>query len=134
MSGRTYRPRVCQGIEHVEYGFTVVGANASTPTMLAHGGDPNSSFVTLGRTGVGVYTIQTVDPFTSCVYAEAQPVINPATAKNWYVTEWPIIAQQANNTWLYTVNLFTSGGVALELTTAMFMRFTLVFRNSIGDP
>lgn len=131
MSGREYRDEhKVQVRQLVEYVFDLVGNGAAAP-QFAQGdthGASTGSYMTIARTGVGVYTITTNDPFLSVVSTGFAPA-NMAANANIFETSLP--TQNANNTWTFTISVFV-GVTATELTAAMHCRSYLALRNGAG--
>lgn len=131
MSGRTYRTLKTQGIEHVDYAFVILPQNTAAPKLSE--GDPNGSFVTIARTGVGVYTITTADPFVAVVGWDISIML--ATPAGQYCICWSAPVQNANNTWTMTFTIY-NGASASDIAANANNRLSvwLRFRNSIGTP
>ena len=126
MSNRSYHFRKTQGVIHVEYALTLLGAGAAAPTLGE--GDPNGAFVTITRQGVGLYTLTTKDPFVALVSVHVQAVGVPLASVGLPV-------KNTNNTFSIPINVTaTSGGVAADLVAAVPLYVALCMRNSTSKP
>jgi hypothetical protein len=81
----------------------------TNPPVMGEG-DAGSKYYTLTRTGVGVYTIRTKDPFLACVGFGASIQLNAPASTS--VITWGAQVKNADNTWTLTFTIFTSGAAA----------------------
>lgn len=126
MSNRSYHRSLTQGVAHVRHTLTLLGAGAGVPTLGE--GDPNGSFFTITRQGVGLYTLTTKDPFLACVGILVQAQGVPLASVGAPV-------KNANNTYSFPITLTaTSGGVAVDLVAAVPLYVELTMRNSTSKP
>lgn len=135
MSARLYRSELdSNNTRGVEYCFTLQGAGAAAPTFLE--GDTNGAsagiWTTIARTGVGIYTITTNDPFPG-VTGYGFQFSSTALNLNANVVGSPNPTQNANNTWTFTINV-AIGAVAHELASTEQVSVWLRFRNGLTNP
>lgn len=116
-----------QGVQHVGHALTILGAGAAVPTLSE--GDPNGSYFTIARTGVGTYTLTTKDPFIALVAAKVQAI------GLTYASVGATPVKNANNTYTITIwNFATPGGVAADVVAAVPLYIYATFRNSSSLP
>lgn len=108
--------------------FGVGGAVA--PTVVE--GDPLQYLVTVARTGVGVYTVKTNDPYVGCLGAPAPGCHVAAGAAARFVDV--AYVQNADNTWTYTLSMFSQAGTAVELAANDTVAVQLLLRNTLVIP
>jgi hypothetical protein len=132
MSERKLHSADTQGVKHTDYCFDMISAGAAAPTLGE--GDAAGSYVTPGRTGVGVYTITSKDPFVAVVATGFQMELT-TPAGNWNIIEGPVPTQNTNGSWTVTINTFV-GTVATELPAAglAHIRCWIRYRNSLTKP
>jgi hypothetical protein len=118
------------GSNHIEIPFTLNPQGASAPTLGE--GDPNGAFITtLTHSATGVLKFTTVDPYPGLVYASAD--VHLATpAGQWNADIGG--AQNANNTWTFTVSIFNGASAADIAAAAGVLFIWLRFRNSNLKP
>jgi hypothetical protein len=105
-------------------------AGAGTPTQGE--GDPNGAYFTIARTGTGVYTIKTKDPFSAIVTKQA--AITMATPANWTVV-WGPSTHNADGTWTMTFTTFNAGAAAdLAANASNIVECFFLFRNTAVFP
>lgn len=138
MSARLYRSELdSNNTRGVEYCFTIQGNGAATPQFLegdVNGGGVNGAgtYVTIARTGVGIYTLTTNDPFPG-VTGYGFQFSSTALNLNANVVLSPNPTQNANNTWTFTINV-AIGAVAHELAATEQLSCWLRFRNGLNNP
>lgn len=137
MSARAYRSELdSNNTRGVEYCFTIQGNGAATPQFLE--GDVNAgangagTYMTIARTGVGVYTIRTTDPFPGVTGFGFQ-FSSTVAQLNANVVVGPNPTQNADNTWTFTINV-AIGAVAHELAATEQISCWLRFRNGLNNP
>lgn len=127
---------------HVEYGFslTSVAGAAAAPTFVEGDGfngqgvssqTSSGTYMTVTRTGVGVYVIRTTDPFPGFISCGFQMAATTA-AGQLTINVSPAV-QNADNSWSVTLSCF-SVAAARELATGDFIYGWLAFRNGTNVP
>lgn len=129
MSARSYTENVyTENRRRVDYCFRLAGQGAAAPTFLEGDtvGASVGSYMTVTRTGVGVYVITTTDPFPG-VYSYGFQSGVAATGTQLTMNVTPP-TQNANNTWSFTFSVFAAG-VAHELAVNDEIGCWLAMRN-----
>jgi hypothetical protein len=129
MSNRLYNLSNTQGIAHVQHGLTIIGQGTSTPTLSE--GDPKGVYFSVGRSGVGTYSLTTLDPFLAVVCVQLE--IASATATNSWTVTCGLPSQNANGTWSVGFCTFLAG-VKTDVAANDFIFALVVMRNSIEQP
>ena len=127
MADRQFHRPYVQGIKHVLLNFTVLPQGVGAPLMSE--GDPNGSFVTCARTGVGTFNLVTKDKYLALVAAGCTGIILAAQAGNVQVGFGA--PTSAGGIWTIPFTYYVAG-VAADLAANANNRlcFELVFRNS----
>jgi hypothetical protein len=126
----------------VEYVFSVTSLTgaASAPTFLEGDGfnglnqvtnTSSGTYLTVGRTGVGVYTFTTVDPYPGFINQGWQ--LAAATPVGQLTITASLPTQNANGTWTVTINVY-SGATAHELAAGDILYGYLRLRNGSNTP
>lgn len=143
MSARKYSDEILSNnMRPVDYCFSLTSLTgaASAPTFIEGDGFSGSgvvqnvsvgTYITVTRTGVGVYVIRSNDPFPGFVSCGYQ--IAAATAAGQLTINASPATQNADNTWSQTLSCF-SAAVARELAAGDFIYAWQRFRNGTNVP
>ncbi len=134
MSSRNYHPGALgNNTRPVKYDARLKGTGTTTAMTFVEGdtlGTALGTFLTSARTGTGVYTFTTLDPFPGCISMNAKMNLASAAGTDTCGIKG---AQNADNTWTFTVSCFPAGSAA-DLGTTDYLSLNLVFRNGINQP
>lgn len=120
-----HRPHI-QGIKHVLLNFSVLPQGVGVPVMGE--GDPNGSFVTCVRTGVGAFNLVTKDKYLAIV-ALGSSIVLAAQAGNVQIGFGA--PTSAGGIWTIPFTYYVAGAAAdLAANANNRFCFELVFRNS----
>lgn len=143
MSARNYGIEALLNLRRsVNYKFSVTSLTgaAAAPTFIEGDGfsganvvqnTSTGTYITVSRTGVGVYVFTTNDPFPGFVSCGFQLAAS-APAGQLTITAAPAV-QAANNTWSLTISCF-NGAAARELAAGDYIYCDLTFRNGTNTP
>lgn len=117
--------------------ITVQMVGAGAAIMTPGDGDPKSLWwAAVTRQAQGKFTLTTKDPWMAFDYLNAN--YGAATLTNFWVVNFGIPSQNANNTWSVTVQFYSAaGGAAPALTDPIasdIVWFGAVLRNSTLNP
>ena len=158
MSSRQYhRNKGTQGVNHIEYDFSVLPQGGTTPPLLGEG-DPNSAFLQVqrgssgitGMTGMtGTYVVTTNDPFFAVVSTLASlqiagqaggwsvsfgvPFQNLNTNVGDFNANVNTPANPVNNSWTIPFTVYDST-TATDLPLGSKICLSLTFRNGLNLP
>jgi hypothetical protein len=143
MSARNYGSEsLSNNRRNVNYNFslTSLAGAAAAPTFIEGDGFTNlnvpanvsiGTYMTVTRTGVGVYVIKTLDPFTGFIACGFQiAATTPAGQLTVNVTP---ATQNADNSWSVTLSCF-NGAAARELALGDYIYGWICFRNGTNTP
>lgn len=133
MSSRNYHPAPLSNLTRAAaYSFVLQGAGAAAPTFVEGdvSGATAGTFATSARTGVGVYTLKTADPFPGLAGCNVQAMFNSPGAG---FTAQIKASQNSDYTWTFTISVFNATA-ALELSASDQLSVELVFRNGLNQP
>jgi hypothetical protein len=111
----------------VDLSFIIIPNGAGTPTLGE--GDPNATYIVgLTRTGTGVYTFTTRDPFVALNNSDASVTL-AAPAGQWNAMLGAV--KNANGAFTFTVSIFNGAAAAdIAANAASYISVWLRFRNS----
>ena len=119
-----------QGRQHGYLPVCILPQGAGTP--LLGEGDPAGSYYTLARTGAGVYTLTTKDPYKAILLVDLSFLLATAVS-GWTAAVVPL--QNANNTWTLTITTYLSGTATdLAANPANIVCCDIRFRMSGSTP
>lgn len=146
MSARKYPPPGCGNMNRpVKYFFSItsLAGGAVVPTFLEGDGfnstdvsaaTATGTYLKLTYTGVGVYTVTTLDPFPG------EPIITatlcmatPAFASVVVGVPTQGTYNGVANAWRWTLNVFNGSG-ALELVAGDIINVVMAIRNGLNTP
>lgn len=131
MGQRMLHDSLTQGQRHVDYELSFLPQGASAPILGE--GDPKGTYVTLTRTGVGVFSLVTKDPYLAIV-ATSGSVSLATPAGQWSVC-FGVYTKNANNTWTLPLTLFNVGTATdIAANASNIVSLYIRFRNGTVLP
>ena len=130
MSSRLYHTSYAQNTVLVDYTMAFLPQGTGAPVLGE--GDPNGTYLAVARTGVGLYTVTTKDPFPGVVAGSAAFSLATPNATTTYSMNW---AKNTNNTWTFTIQIYSAGAAAdIAANAQNQVILYLSFRNSTVNP
>ena len=129
---RHTQPLKTQGVQHVQFNFSFVGAGAAAPTLGE--GDPNGTYIkTITRNSQGNYSFTTVDKFLAVVTTDGTYSAATVTT-SWGVT-FGLPSQNSDGTWTFNFVTYVSNtGTATDIIASDLVSIQITFRNSLVKP
>lgn len=131
MASRQFKQQqFTQVLDAVRLPFTII-PNGTNPPVMGEG-DPNASYFTPARTGVGAYTLRTLDTYYAVITMNMQ--LQQGTPAGGSI-EIHSVVQNADGTITIAFGAF-SAGAAVELNTSSgdAIYGEIVFRNTVERP